>query len=75
MAVYDIQDVFHSCVLSQFAGGGVCVFSESLGELLNRFNEVTGACTGEGVMFWLWECSSTSANVIPESFHSENALE
>lgn len=51
------------------------MFSESLGELLNRFNEVTGACTGEGVMFWLWECSSTSAIVIPESFHSENALE
>lgn len=31
MAVYDIQDVSCCCVLSQFAGGGVCVFSEGLG--------------------------------------------
>lgn len=32
MVVYDIQDVSRYRVLSQFAGGGVCVFSEGLGD-------------------------------------------
>lgn len=45
VVAYDKQDVFHCCVLSQFAGGGFCVLSKGFGGLLNRFIEVTdGAC-------------------------------
>lgn len=45
VVAYDKQDVFHHCVLSQFAGGGFCVFSKGFGGLLNRFIEVIdGVC-------------------------------
>ena len=49
----DCHYMSHYCVLSSFAGGGFCVFSEGLGGLLNWFSEVIIG----GVMFWLWVCS------------------